>query len=93
MLLYRPYADEMAADGPGAPPSRSVQIRISSEHRDALARVASGEDVATLDEALGKVLFVYESLKAVERLSGEELESWRAEALEWVETDTEVIEP
>ncbi|GGK10786.1 hypothetical protein GCM10010123_45930 [Pilimelia anulata] len=65
-------------------------MKISTSHRDALSTIAAALGGVTLDDALDDVLFVYDSMKAVERLSAEQIADWQAEAHEWAETDTEV---
>ncbi|WP_305787631.1 hypothetical protein [Symbioplanes lichenis] len=69
---------------------KSTTMKISTAHRDALARIASTLGVATLDEALGDVIFLYESMRAVEQLSAQEIAEWRREAHEWAEAGPEV---
>ncbi len=69
---------------------KTTTMKVSAVNRDALAAIATSLGKVTLDEALGDLLFAYESMKAVERLSPEQLADWQAEADQWAEADVAV---
>ena len=69
---------------------KPTTMKISPSHRDALSAIAAALGGVTLDDALADVLFVYDSMKAVERLTMEQVADWRTEAHRWAEADFEV---
>jgi hypothetical protein len=83
--VYPAYIDAM-----GEAARKTTTMKISVAHRDALSRIAASTGVATLDEALGDVIFLYESMRAVEQLSAEQVAEWRRESHEWDATGLEV---
>jgi len=72
-----------------------TSMRVSTEVRDALARIAAEEfGGVSLDEALRIVLFQYETAAAVARLEADPdaLADYQREAREWAELDVQVRE-
>lgn len=72
-----------------------TSMRVASESRDALARIASEEmNGASLDEALRVVLFEHESRQALARLAADPAasESYLVESQRLAEVDTQVCE-
>jgi hypothetical protein len=67
-------------------------MKVRQGNRDALARIAASLGSASLDEALGEILFAYESLSAIESLTAAQLAQWRNEAIQGAETGLEVSE-
>ncbi|GAA1376103.1 hypothetical protein GCM10009661_43780 [Catellatospora chokoriensis] len=70
-------------------------MRVSPENRDALARIAADElGGASLDEALRVLIWQHQAMAAVARLEAdsEALAEYQAEAREWAELDTAVVE-
>lgn len=70
-------------------------MRIAKENRDRLARIAEAElGGATLDDALGVLLFEHESRRALARLAADPdmSDDYLAEAAELAEADVEVAE-
>lgn len=72
-----------------------TSMRVASENRDALARIAATElGGVSLDEALRVILFEHESRAALARLAADPdaADSYLRESSELAEVDTHVAE-
>lgn len=71
-----------------------TSMRVSTENRDALQRIAREMGAPTMDDALKVLMFEHDTLLAYARLATnpKELADYRAETAALAETDVEVAE-